>query len=67
MLDMFKLMRGPVRHMKLIGQHEEHKALRLRNELRLSALRQRNMLYEREYEKPPQLTLSACLESLKEN
>lgn len=59
MLDLFKMMRGPVRHMKLIGQHEVHRGLRARNETRLVALKSRNMLYEREHEKPA--------ECLKEN
>lgn len=67
MLDLFKMMRGPIRHMKLIGQHEEHKAVRQRVEERLAALRQRGMLYEREHEKPAKLHLNAALESLKES
>lgn len=42
----FPLLFGAVRHMKLIGQDVEHKALRARNEARLAALKSANRLYE---------------------
>jgi hypothetical protein len=42
----FPLLFGAVRHCKLIGQDESHKALRARNEARLAALKSANRLYE---------------------
>lgn len=52
MIDPFAFLRGPIRHMKLIGQAEEHKALRARNEARLAALKAANRLYEDKRERP---------------
>lgn len=42
----FPLCFGAVRHCKLIGEADEHKALRHRNEQRLAALKKSNRLYE---------------------
>lgn len=52
MIDAFAALRGPVRHMKLIGQHQDHKALRARNEQRLKQLKERGKLFEEDHEKP---------------
>lgn len=52
MIDTFAFLRGPVRHMKLIGQHQDHKALRVRNEQRLKQLKERGKLFEEDHEKP---------------
>jgi len=42
----FPLLFGSVRHMKLIGEDPEFKALRRRNEQRLAALKANHRLYE---------------------
>lgn len=42
----FPLLRGAIRHMKLIGTDPDHKALRHRNEARLEALKAAHRLYE---------------------
>jgi|SRR6185437_6146440 len=59
MIDPFAFLRGPIRHMKLIGQAEEHKALRARNEARLAALKAANRLYEDKRERPANHAASA--------
>jgi hypothetical protein len=53
---------GPVRHMKRIGELEEHKALRERNERRLAALKSSNRLTERHYDKPASSRYHTCAE-----
>jgi hypothetical protein len=64
MIDRTAFMRGPVRHMFRIGQLEEHKALRERNEARLAALKANRRNYEQEHEKPAAFHLTRALESL---
>lgn len=49
----FPLCFGAVRHCKLIGEADEHKALRHRNEQRLVALKKSNRLYEDKRESTP--------------
>jgi hypothetical protein len=46
MIDSSVFMRGSIRHMFRIGQSEEHKALRQRNEERLAKLKQDGKLVE---------------------
>lgn len=49
----FPLLFGAVRHMRLIGEDDRHKALRARNETRLAALKATNRLYEVKREPTP--------------
>ncbi len=42
----FVVGHAPVHHCKLIGQHEDYRALRRRTEQRLAALKASNRLYE---------------------
>jgi hypothetical protein len=46
----FPLLRGAVRHCKLIGEDETYRALRERNEMRLAALKASGQLYEKKDE-----------------
>lgn len=45
-MNPFPFLFGSIRHMKLIGEDPEFKALRTRNERRLAALKAANRLYE---------------------
>ena len=45
-MNPFPFLFGSIRHMKLIGEDPEFKALRKRNERRLAALKAANRLYE---------------------
>jgi hypothetical protein len=46
----FPLLRGPIRHLKLIGEDPRFKELRARNEARLAALKKADRLYEEKRE-----------------
>lgn len=48
----FPLLFGAIRHMKLVGEDPQHRALRYRNEQRLAALKAANRLYEVKSEQP---------------
>jgi hypothetical protein len=52
----FPLLFGAVRHMRLIGEDQRHKALRARNEQRLAALKAANRLYEDKRERTSDIT-----------
>lgn len=53
---------GPIRHMKRIGEIEDHKALRQRNEKRLAALKAANRLTEAAHVKPTSARYLTCAE-----
>jgi len=53
---------GAIRHMKLIGDHHDHKALRQRNEQRLAALKAGHRLTEEQHAKPPSARYITCAE-----
>lgn len=46
MWDVHEWMRGAIRHMRLIGQHPEFKALQERNEARLAEMKRAGRLTE---------------------
>jgi hypothetical protein len=64
MIDRTLFMRGSIRHMFRIGQLQEHKELRARNEARLAALKEKNKLVEEFHEKPQGVILDTVRSTL---